>query len=182
LIWRRGAGAAAELFVTHLDNVNDQWELFGTALNAPLQAPKDALAFFDLMFEADGTPLAVWSEGVAPHDVLASRYDGSAWQAMPKIVDNEGSYAITGLSAARGVFADSPPQVMAARHTNQGFGDLWMLQNGQWQSRPVLIAPGPMFGLTMQIALQATPVVAWVGEVGAPGSGQFQVFVWRSQF
>jgi hypothetical protein len=46
----------------------------------------------------------------------------------------------------------------------------------------VLLAPTPIFGLTMQVALQATPVVAWVGDVGTPGNSRFQVFVWRARF
>ena len=188
---RRGAASAARLFAFRASSSN--WETLGGALNAPLTAPRDSLSFFDFVIEADDAALAVWSEGSAPHDVLAARWRGGAWQALPKIVDFETAYAITGLAAARSVQAatinPSPPVVMLTRspvfpgsNPSNGYGHAYFLQNDVWQARPPLLTRGPMFGLTLRVTRQATPVAAWLAETGAVGSGELQLFVWSGAF
>ena len=126
-------------------------------------------------------------------EVLAARWRAGAWQALPKVAEFEANYAITGLAAARSVQAatinPSPPLVMLTRspvfagsNPSNGYGHAYLLQNDAWLARPTLLTRGPMFGLTLRVTRQATPVAAWLAETGAVGSGELQLFVWSGAF
>jgi hypothetical protein len=191
LLARRGAGLAAQL-LAYRESANG-WTVLGGALNAPLIPLRNTLSFFELITDAEGAPLAVWSEGVTPHNVLASRWSNGAWQRLPDIVNSDTGHALTGLAAARSVQAatiqPSPPHVMLATqpvfdgaNRSVGFGDVYFLNAGVWESRPTLLTRGPMLGLTLRVTRQVTPVAAWIAETGALGSGELRLFVWRSLF
>lgn len=188
LLLRTGSGAAAQLFAYR--EAGGSWTALGAALNAPLAAPRDALQFFDLVIDVDGSPLALWSEGVAPHTVLAKRWRNGSWQALPNAVDFEDNHAITGLAVARSAQAalltPTPPVLMVTRqpvfagaNPRNAYGDVYLLQNDAWTQRPTLITFGPMLGLTLGVTRLATPIAAWLAETGALGSGELRLFVWR---
>lgn len=193
LLLRQGNGSAAQLFAYR--EGPSTWSAPGAALNAPLGASRDSLPFFDLVFDSDGSPLAVWTEagsfpsGEQTYVVHASRWRNGAWQALPDVASATG-YAITGLAVARSVQAPAltptPPVVMLSRQptfsgANQrnAYGDVHLLQNDTWTQRPSLLTFGPMLGLTLRVTRQATPIAAWLAETGALGSGELRLFVWR---
>jgi hypothetical protein len=187
LLLRRGSGSATQL-QAYRESAG-AWLALGAALNAPLGGFRDALPFFDLAIDSDGSPLAVWSEGSLAYVVHASRWRNGAWQALPDVASDTG-FAITGLAVARSVQAPaltpSPPVVMLTRqptfagsNPRNANGNVYLLQNDAWTQRPSLVTFGPMLGLSLRVTRQATPVAAWLAETGAQGSGEWRLFVWR---
>jgi hypothetical protein len=185
VLLRRGSGSATQLLA--LRESAGAWTALGGALNAPLVAPRDTLQFFDLLVDVDGSLLAMWSEGLAPHTVLARRWRNGAWQPLPSPTGIENNYAITGLALARGTQSPPTPPVLmltrqpvfAGANTRNAYGDVYLLQSDAWTQRPTLITFGPMLGLTLRVTRQATPIAAWLAETGAPGSGELRLYVWR---
>lgn len=187
LLLRRGSGGAAQLFA-YRESLGS-WSALGGALNAPLGGFRDSLPFFGLATDVDGSPLAVWSEGSLAYVVHASRWRNGAWQALRDVASETG-YAITGLAVARSVQAPAlsptPPVVMLTRqpifvgaNPRNAYGDVFLLQNDAWTTRPTLNTFGPMLGLTLRVTRLATPIAAWLAETGSLGSGELRLFVWR---
>jgi alpha-tubulin suppressor-like RCC1 family protein len=183
--WRRASGTATQLFVHR--GTATQWSQLGGSLNQQLPASNAFLAFFGIVLDNNDVPRVVWSEGAVPFDVLASEWNGSSWVALPKLVDRETSYAITGLAVARGgsdvngapVVAYAQQPAFDGANTNQGSARAYRLNAGAWVNLSyTLIAPGPMHGLSLAVERLATPVVCWIDAID-PAPDSFQVLTWR---